>query len=240
LKKIQVLHLREAPFHKVPGCIFSPAGSNQKIYTNNTVFIENRAFASNGAGLGVGLAVRGTGVSNDGGLIQLENCEFDSNSVFMGSVYCTMDAAISLVGSPSGGTFSGNGVSGQSFDPALAGVGNHSVQYDFTDGIGCADRSTTSTQVSVSTGIDSGPISENPFDVYPNPLQTTVNVRFLSQALVGWSIKVYDLHGKLQVGVREEAGLLRMDFSGLYSGIYFLRIEGDGQRYQEKVVKAGN
>ena len=159
----------------------------------------------------------------------------------LGSTYCTTDAVVSLVGSPSGGVFSGNGVSGQSFDPALAGVGIHSVQYDFTDGNGCSANSSISTQVSVCTGIASGHIGENPFEVYPNPFQTTLNVRFLSQALSGWSVHVVDLHGKaLHIGTTEEADLLRMDFSRLRAGIYFLLIEGDGQRYQEKVVKVGN
>lgn len=41
-------------------------------------------------------------------------------------------------GSPAGGTYSGNGVSGGSFNPATAGVGTHTITYDYTDGNGCA------------------------------------------------------------------------------------------------------
>ncbi|TVR85766.1 MAG: HYR domain-containing protein, partial [Saprospirales bacterium] len=40
---------------------------------------------------------------------------------------------------PSGGTYSGNGVAGNDFDPASAGVGVHEITYVFTDGNGCTD-----------------------------------------------------------------------------------------------------
>jgi hypothetical protein len=41
--------------------------------------------------------------------------------------------------SPIGGTFSGAGVTGSDFDPAMAGVGTHTITYTYTDGNGCDD-----------------------------------------------------------------------------------------------------
>ena len=41
--------------------------------------------------------------------------------------------------SPTGGTFSGPGVSGNKFDPASAGVGTHNVTYTFTDANNCTN-----------------------------------------------------------------------------------------------------
>jgi hypothetical protein len=41
-------------------------------------------------------------------------------------------------GTPSGGTYSGLGVSGNMFDPAIAGVGMHYVSYSYTAGNGCS------------------------------------------------------------------------------------------------------
>ncbi|MCW5922183.1 MAG: HYR domain-containing protein [Saprospiraceae bacterium] len=40
-------------------------------------------------------------------------------------------------GTPAGGTYSGTGVSGGNFNPALAGVGPHLITYTYTDGDGC-------------------------------------------------------------------------------------------------------
>lgn len=53
--------------------------------------------------------------------------------------YCVDALTVSLVGFPSGGTFSGPGISGSLFDPDSAGIGTHSVTYSYTDGNGCAD-----------------------------------------------------------------------------------------------------
>ncbi|MBK6890339.1 MAG: gliding motility-associated C-terminal domain-containing protein [Sphingobacteriales bacterium] len=51
------------------------------------------------------------------------------------TTYCTSDAAITLTATPSGGTFSGTGVSGTNFDPAIAGPGTHTVTYNYVDAV---------------------------------------------------------------------------------------------------------
>ncbi|QIP13389.1 T9SS type B sorting domain-containing protein [Spirosoma aureum] len=52
---------------------------------------------------------------------------------------CGIDAsAISLRASPPGGTFSGPGVSGSSFDPKLAGFGVHTISYRSPPANGCS------------------------------------------------------------------------------------------------------
>ncbi|MGE0077760.1 MAG: T9SS type A sorting domain-containing protein [Bacteroidales bacterium] len=53
---------------------------------------------------------------------------------------CEGSAAVTLTGgSPALGTFSGTGVSGNTFDPTIAGVGTHSITYSYTDGNGCTN-----------------------------------------------------------------------------------------------------
>lgn len=54
------------------------------------------------------------------------------------SNYCISDASpVSMTGSPSGGTFSGPGVSSTSFTPSVAAVGDNEIIYTYTDGNGC-------------------------------------------------------------------------------------------------------
>lgn len=50
---------------------------------------------------------------------------------------CGNDAQVSLMASPPGGVFSGNGVSGDTFDPQVSGIGPWTVQYTYTDSVGC-------------------------------------------------------------------------------------------------------
>jgi len=49
--------------------------------------------------------------------------------------------------SPSGGTFSGNGISGTTFDPATAGVGSHIITYTYTSVNGCETSATQTFKV---------------------------------------------------------------------------------------------
>lgn len=63
--------------------------------------------------------------------------------------YCTTDAPVTLTGTPAGGTFSGSGVSGDSFDPAAAGAGGpYTITYSYTNENGCTGSS--SQQVNVT------------------------------------------------------------------------------------------
>jgi len=48
-----------------------------------------------------------------------------------------------LVGTPAGGIFSGTGVVGGSFDPAVAGVGTTTITYVYADANGCEAEATT-------------------------------------------------------------------------------------------------
>ena len=56
--------------------------------------------------------------------------------------YCLNGTLIVLVGTPSNGTFSGPGTNGNTFNPTIAGVGNHTITYTYTDGFTCTNTVT--------------------------------------------------------------------------------------------------
>lgn len=66
----------------------------------------------------------------------------------LSAAYCENASTVPLIGSPSGGTFSGTGVQGSSFNPVSAGVGSHTVTYTYTDGNSCTNS--YSQQVTVN------------------------------------------------------------------------------------------
>lgn len=66
--------------------------------------------------------------------------------------YLIVDNAVSLVGSPSGGTFSGNGISGSTFDPSAAGTGTHAITYSYTSAEGCSNSYTLNVNVTSPSG----------------------------------------------------------------------------------------
>jgi len=89
-----------------------------------------------------------------------------ANAITNGS-YCTSGSSVSLNGSPSGGTWSGTGVSGNTFYPSSAGVGTHTLTYTVTSG-GCSDSDNTTVTVnqapnaSITTSTTSMCLAESP------------------------------------------------------------------------------
>jgi hypothetical protein len=92
-----------------------------------------------------------------------------SVSVVIPGTVCIDGGLVNLTGTPAGGIFSGTGVSGNTFDPTIAGLGTFNVSYTYTDLNGCA--ATVTQNVNVTSGsspvvqpvlplcIDSSPVS---------------------------------------------------------------------------------
>ncbi|MEM7036582.1 MAG: hypothetical protein AAF570_06340, partial [Bacteroidota bacterium] len=76
--------------------------------------------------------------------------------------YCINDAPATLNGQPAGGTFSGPGIVGDTFNPALAGFGTHSITYTW----GTASHS---QNVTVAPGSGPAPIITGPSHVDLGP-----------------------------------------------------------------------
>jgi hypothetical protein len=70
---------------------------------------------------------------------------------------CGSSAPVILTqGSPYGGTYSGNGISGNTFDPALAGTGTHTIVYSFTDANQCSNSDTNTITVASNPVANAG------------------------------------------------------------------------------------
>ena len=61
--------------------------------------------------------------------------------------YCQDEAPSDLLGIPAGGIFTGSGIDDESFDPAIAGSGDHTITYTFEDQNGCESSMTRHTSV---------------------------------------------------------------------------------------------
>lgn len=71
--------------------------------------------------------------------------------------YCVDDPIHMIYGVPPGGVFEGAGISGSTFNPAEAGVGNHEITYTYTDGNGCSNSITQPTTVHALPEVYAGP-----------------------------------------------------------------------------------
>lgn len=85
----------------------------------------------------------------------------------MPDVICIDDLPVNLTGTPTGGTFTGTGVNGNTFDPSLSGLGTFALQYFVTNSNNCTASATDTVLVDACAGI-----AENQFSsavIFPNP-----------------------------------------------------------------------
>ncbi|MDX2002478.1 MAG: right-handed parallel beta-helix repeat-containing protein [Chitinophagales bacterium] len=163
-------------------------------------------------------------------------------SFTIGDTTC-LDTTVTLVASPSGGAFSGQGVSGNTFDATGLAEGQYIITYAYTDGNGCASSASDTTLVDDCTvGIDD-PTFAQAISVYPNPFGNalTVDVQLLQGAEV--SVRLTDLVGKTIIGQihQLQAGDNRIQLfpgSELASGVYMLELRSGGEVKTYKLLKA--
>lgn len=149
----------------------------------------------------------------------------------LNSNYTTSDNPIFLTGAPSGGQFFGEGINGNQFDPATAGVGTHGITYVYKDQNDCLGAYSLCTTVSLAVG--NGDLQNRPiqldFNLYPNPAKNFLTLE--SDHHSGTIIcKILDSRGRemkrivlMSDGVVKE----KIDISSLSSGIYLMELRTD-------------
>ncbi len=69
---------------------------------------------------------------------------------------CKNGGNLTLTGNPAGGSFSGNGISGNVFSPSTAGAGNHAILYSYTNTSGCTGQKSKSITVNPNPVVNAG------------------------------------------------------------------------------------
>jgi hypothetical protein len=137
---------------------------------------------------------------------------------------CIVEPPFQLVGEPAGGTFTGDGVLGDMFFPALPGTGGQNITYTYIDNQGCENVSTQVIQVDPCDYIGVDKIEGQIFSVYPNPAENFFNIQSSENSpytatlmnVSGQTIKTYSGYKQLQIPTDE-----------LAAGCYHLKIDGE-------------
>lgn len=140
---------------------------------------------------------------------------------------CVNNIPITLTGTPAGGTYSGTGVSGNSFNPATSGAGTFTVTYQYMSSDGCSASAAKTMTVQLCTGIES--IDAGQVLIYPNPASEFLTVKLATAMANTMVLELYDATGKLVLAqpIREMTTELRI--GELARGIYNLRIVSSGK-----------
>jgi hypothetical protein len=150
---------------------------------------------------------------------------------------CEGASPINLTGgSPAGGTYSGNGVSGTSFDPATAGLGTQTITYSYTDANNCSNTASTDVEVALCASTSMQNVDYQ-IQVYPNPTTSTVNLSIEGLELEGLRLSVYDVLGR-QIETRMVDEYIEViDLGQLLDGVYLIRLEGPNTAFVQSVIK---
>lgn len=134
-------------------------------------------------------------------------------------------------GSPAGGIYSGTGVSGNTFDPSVAGIGTYSIDYSYSLS-GCTNSASASITVDDCLGVNE--FDDETVTIYPNPTDDKMNIK--GESLLNYdNLILLDATGRLV----EEWSISSTDielYLGKYApGIYTLKFYGVTLEFNKRI-----
>lgn len=151
---------------------------------------------------------------------------------------CLTAGSIVLMGSsPAGGTWSGPGVNGNTFDPVAAGTGMITIVYMYMDSItGCSASAIDSMQVDICNGVIGGQMPPEIL-IYPNPSSGVFNLESGEVSNIGMQVEILNVNGQITRSFVIAKDHETLDLTDEANGVYFLRITRDNQIAVFRVIK---
>jgi hypothetical protein len=147
---------------------------------------------------------------------------------------CVTDGPVALSGSPAGGTYSGTGVSGNSFDPAVSGTGTFTLSYTYTDGNNCSATATTVIGVNGCTGLNNNQNLQ--VSAYPNPFGSVITLE-LGGNVKNASVNILNLMGEIIYQTVTTQSKSAIDLSTHQAGVYYIQVNTEAGSFTKKIIK---
>jgi len=150
------------------------------------------------------------------------------------------DPPIELSGGyPEGGEYTGPGVTDGWFDPSVAGLGEHTITYTYTDINFCANTAEDIITVTPNVGIQSI-LNKEGVNIYPNPNTGNFTLRLNIGNHNNVNIQVFDALNKLVFKEEnksiENGNEFQFDFDHFAEGLYYIKLTSNDFNYVEKLV----
>ncbi len=153
---------------------------------------------------------------------------------FSQDTICTSAGTVALpAGTPAGGNYSGTGVVGSNFDPAVAQIGTHWIYY--TDNDGCQHTDSTAITVVWCTGVQENTLS-NILTIAPNPSNGIFNLQ-LPEGTKFERIEVMSIVGQRVITVSSQRNTAQVDLSSFANGTYLIKARVAGKEDTFRVLK---
>jgi len=151
--------------------------------------------------------------------------------------FCIDSAIETLDVTPEGGQLNGNGITNNSFDPTLAGLGEHVISYTYADANSCAG--TASVTLNVESCLSVEDALKLGIQIYPNPFKGKFQVSFDDNQSTWNLIEVFSITGQrcytkpIQATGKQT---IEIDLSAQPAGVYLLRIQGETHQEVIKLI----
>jgi hypothetical protein len=144
-------------------------------------------------------------------------------------------------GQPTGGVYSGPGVSNGVFTPSVAGLGIHTITYTFTSPEGCVVTASKTIEVTNAVGVNANSKITS-FSVIPNPSKGLVNLSITGLSNSNVKVQVIDQLGRIvwtkNYDDNSQTIKKEIDLSSLPKGAYFIKADmGDASETQKLIIE---
>ena len=163
------------------------------------------------------------------------------------TVICMKDTVLLTIGSPTGGVYSGDGVTGNTIVGHLAGIGMNAITYYYTDANGCSASATDSIyvefckidlQFDFNVGVDEIENTDVPFKLVPNPATGNFSILF-DEINEATSVEIYDGIGKMVYSISIPAFTEKtdIDFTNYSRGVYHVIVKSGDKTSANKLIR---
>jgi len=146
---------------------------------------------------------------------------------------CAGSGSIGLTGAPSGGVYSGPGVTNNLL--SIANAGTFTPLYSYTNTAnGCSNTATTTVMIYVCTSVTEKAATPD-LKVYPNPNTGAFTIATNNNLVK--VIEVADITGRVVLTVTSDSDAIQMNINELANGVYNIRVKSDNGIDMIKVIK---
>lgn len=138
-------------------------------------------------------------------------------------------------GLPTGGVYSGTGVTAGNFNPVTSGAGSFSITYTYTDINSCQASMAQNIVVEVCTSVGSTS-NDMITKMFPNPTTGVLNIE-VNNRNKNYELYLTDVTGRELYKTTSDKKSFALNMEEYSNGVYFIRLVSEGLTINKRIVK---